>query len=172
MQSLHLSRFTTSLWNICKYFNIFIRMLLPMQSLQRYVLISHLWRDVGLSSCNCLGLKEIETEGVIPPARDFVSQYYVALYCWMMNTNLIILGSPGCVFFCKSEMWKGVSDAAKKLLQCYCKIQNFHCIWLFFSLSKLNSISLHVSFAVKDIKLLQSHAGCGNALNEEICQYL
>lgn len=67
---------------------------------QKSILISHFCRDVCLSSFNCLGLQEIETEGLRPPARDFVSQCSGALYGWMMNTNLIILGSPGWVFFC------------------------------------------------------------------------
>lgn len=41
---------------------------------------------------------------------------------------------------------------------------------LFYSPSKLNSIRLHVSFLVKDIILVQSRVGCGNAFNQEICQ--
>lgn len=67
---------------------------------QKSILISHFCRDVCLSSFSCLGLEEIETEGLRPPARDFVSQCSGALYGWVMNTNLIILGSPGWVFFC------------------------------------------------------------------------
>lgn len=34
---------------------------------QKYVLISHFWRDVCLSSFSCLGLQEIETEGLRRP---------------------------------------------------------------------------------------------------------
>lgn len=47
---------------------------------QESILISHFCRDVCLSSFNCLGLQEIETEGLRPPARDFVSQGSGALY--------------------------------------------------------------------------------------------
>lgn len=67
---------------------------------QKHILILHFCRDLCLSSFSCLGLQEIETEGLRPPARDFVSQCSGALYGWMMNTNLIILGSAGWVFFC------------------------------------------------------------------------
>lgn len=84
-----------SLGNICKHFSTFIAML-PVHT---EIHSDFPFLQGCLSSFSCLGLQEIETEGLRPPARDFVSQCSGALYGWMMNTNLIILGSPGWVFF-------------------------------------------------------------------------
>lgn len=76
LQSPHLPHRAASLGNICKHFSTFIAML-PVHT---EIHSDFPFLQGCLSSFSCLGLQEIETEGLRPPARDFVSQCPGALY--------------------------------------------------------------------------------------------
>lgn len=173
MQSPHLPKFTASLWSIFKHFNIFIAMLLLVQSfaevhsyfpfLERCLLI---FFQLSWPSGNW-------NRRAKTPCKRFC--FTVLWYSLLLNDEYQFdyTWEPWLCFLLLSQ--KCGNEFHLLLKNCYnttIKYRISTISGLFYSPSKLNSIRLRVSFIVKDIKLLQSHVGCGNALNQEVCQYL
>lgn len=169
MQSPHLPSCAASRGSICKHFSTFIAMLLPVQS------FTEIHSDFPfLQGCLLIFFQLSWPSGnwnrrAQTPCQRFC---FTVLWCslWLSDEyQFNYTWEPWLSFLLLSQ--KCGNEFQLLLKNCYSATIKYRICTvhgLFYSPSKLNSIKLHVSSTVRDIKLLQSHVGCGNALNQEI----
>lgn len=169
MQNPYLPNCAASLGSICKHFSTFIAMLLPVQSFTKTHSDSPLLQGSLLIFFQLPWPSGNWNRRAPTPCQRFcftvlwcslwLNDEYQFNYTWERWLSFLLLSQ------------KSGNEFQLLLRNCYSttmksRISTVH--GLFYSPSKLNSIKLHGSSLVGDIKLLQSHVGCGNALNQEI----